>query len=130
MNRVANLSGEVRGEKLTVRGEAMVCNRCGSHVLTDQQSAAYTVAISDKYRAKHGLHTSTELMDIRARLRLSQLAFARFLKVGVASVKRWEGGLIQDEAHDQLIRLRTDLTAARQNAREIDRRMKKKPTTA
>jgi transcriptional regulator with XRE-family HTH domain len=51
---------------------------------------------------------------------LSQRAFARFLKVGVASVKRWESGLIQDEAHDQLIRLRTDLRVARRNTRELE----------
>jgi putative zinc finger/helix-turn-helix YgiT family protein len=99
MSGVTDLSGEVRGEKLTVRSEAMICKRCGARVLTDQQSAAYTVAISDAYRVKHGLLTSKDLKDLRARLALSQVAFARFLKVGVASVKRWEAGLIQDEAH-------------------------------
>jgi putative zinc finger/helix-turn-helix YgiT family protein len=122
-NGVMDLSGDVRGEKFSVRSEAMVCNRCGAHVLTDQQSGAYTVAISDVYRAKHGLLTSKDLKDIRARLGLSQAAFARFLRVGIASVKRWEAGLIQDEAHDQLIRLRTDLAEARHNVEELEQRL-------
>jgi putative zinc finger/helix-turn-helix YgiT family protein len=117
------VAGEVRGEKLTVRSEAMVCNRCGVQVLTDEQSAAYTVAVSDAYREKHGLLTSKELKAIRAHLGLSQLALARRLKVGVASVKRWESGLIQDEALDHLIRLKTDLALARQNVEELELRL-------
>lgn len=122
-SKTAEVAGEVRGEKFTVRSEAMVCNRCGFQALSDEQSAAYTVAISDAYRQNHGLLTSKELKDIRKRLGLSQRVFARFLKVGVASVKRWEAGLIQDEAHDQLIRLRTDLEAARRNVRELEQRL-------
>ena len=120
ISKIAEVTGEVRGEKFTVRSEAMVCNRCGFQVLSDEQSVAYTVAISDAYRENRGLLTSKELKDIRGRRGLSQRAFARFLKVGVASVKRWESGLIQDEAHDQLIRLRTDLRVARRNTRELE----------
>jgi len=123
ISKTAEVAGEVRGEKFTVRSEAMVCNRCGFQALSEEQSAAYTVAISDAYRQNHGLLTSKELKDIRKRLGLSQRAFADFLKVGVASIKRWEAGLIQDEAHDQLIRLRTDLEAARRNARELEQQL-------
>ena len=53
---------------------------------------------------------------------MSQRAFAKFLRVGEASVKRWEAGLIQDEANDQLIRLRTNLEAARRNVSELEQR--------
>lgn len=123
ISKVAEVTGEVRGERFAVRSEAMVCNRCGFQVLSDEQSAAYTLAMSDAYREKRGLLTSKGLKDIRQRLRLSQRAFARFLKVGVASVKRWESGLIQDEAHDQWIRLRTDLEAARRNVRELEQKL-------
>jgi putative zinc finger/helix-turn-helix YgiT family protein len=122
-NGIADLAGEVRGQRFKVRSEAMTCNRCGAHVLNDEQSAAYTVAISDAYRVKHGMLTSSDLRDARARLGLSHAAFARFLEVGVASVKRWEAGLIQDEANDRLIRLRTDLEAARHNVRALEQRL-------
>jgi len=111
--KVADVSGEVRAEKFTIRTEVMVCPKCNFQVLTDEQSAAYTIAIADAYRAAHGLLTTRELKDARKRMHMSQRAFAKFLKVGEASVKRWEAGLIQDEANDQLIRLRTDLETAR-----------------
>lgn len=118
--KTTEIAGEVRGEKYSVRSEAMVCDRCGFQVLSDEQSAAYTIAISDAYRNQHGLLTSKELKETRDRLGLSLRKFAEFVGVGLASVKRWEAGLIQDEAHDQLIRLRTDLNAARRNVRELE----------
>jgi putative zinc finger/helix-turn-helix YgiT family protein len=121
--QTADIAGEVRGEKITVRCECTMCNRCGFQVLSEEQSNDYTVASSDAYREKHGLLTSKELKDIRRRLRLSQQEFATFLKVGVASVKRWEAGLIQDEALDLLIRLRTDLDVAQNNVRELKGRL-------
>lgn len=117
---VTDVTGEVRGEKYTVRTEAMVCPKCGFQVLTDEQSAAYTIAIADAYRNAHGLLTTREFKAARKRLGMSQRSFAAFLRVGEASVKRWESGLIQDEAYDQLIRLRTDLSAARANVAEIE----------
>ena len=116
---ISKVSGEVRGEPFTVETEAMVCDRCGFQVLTEEQSAGYTAAISDAYRRKHGLLTSEELREARKQLGLSQVQFAKYLKVGVASVKRWEAGLIQDQVLDELIRLKTGLHGTGQEARKL-----------
>lgn len=51
---------------------------------------------------------------------MSQKDFADRLKVGIASVKRWELGAIQDESSDRLIRLSTDVDEARLNLRELE----------
>lgn len=122
-SRVAEMTARVRGEDLPVRTEAVVCPRCGSQVLTDEQSSVYTIASADAYREKHGLLTSGELKEIRKRLGMSQQSFAGFLKVGVASVKRWEAGLVQDEAMDELIRVKSDLPTARANVRQLEVRL-------
>ncbi len=119
-SKLADVPGEVRGEKFTVHAEAMVCGKCGFQVLSDDQSDAYTVAISDAYRREHGLLTSTDLKAIRKRFGMSQQSFAKYLKVSVPSVKRWESGLIQDEAMDHLIRLQTDPNAARENVEQLE----------
>ena len=50
---------------------------------------------------------------------MSQRDFAKYLGVGEASVKRWEAGHIQDESSDRLIRMKTDLHAAKENVRRI-----------
>jgi putative zinc finger/helix-turn-helix YgiT family protein len=115
VRRIVEMTAHVRGENIPVRAEAMVCNRCGFQVLTDEQSNAYTIASADAYRKKHNLLTTEELKAIRKRLGMSFRTFAKYLRVSEASPKRWEAGLVQDEAMDELIRLKTDLATARKN---------------
>ena len=122
------IMSEVRGEKLEVEAEAEVCDRCGIQVLTDAQVDPYTVASADAYRVRHGLLISAEIRDVRHRLgNMSQRAFAKYLGVGEASVKRWELGLVQDESNDRLIRMKTDLQVARANVRRISQYLRDAP---
>ena len=123
-SKSVEISGDVRGETLTVRAEADVCSRCGFQVLSSDQSSAYGIAVADAYRKRHGLLTSKELKAIRKRLAMSQREFAEFLGAGVASVKRWEAGLIQDLAMDKLIRVGTDPQAARNNVKQLEQRLR------
>jgi putative zinc finger/helix-turn-helix YgiT family protein len=120
MPAVADMTARVRGEETPVRTQAMVCHRCGFHVMTDAQSDAYTIASADVYRTKHGLLTTKDLKQIRERLRMSFRTFAKYLKVSEASPKRWEAGLVQDQAMDELIRLKTDLVTARENVAQLE----------
>ena len=108
---------------MPVRTEAMVCNCCGSQVLTDEQSDAYTMASADAYREKHHLLTTAELREARGRLKMSFRAFAKYLRISEASPKRWEAGLVQDEAMDELVRLKTDLFAAHENVTGLETRL-------
>jgi len=124
VSKLADMIAHVRGEEVPVRTEAMVCSRCGFRVLSDEQSAVYTIASADAYREKHNLLTTKELKEIRGRLGMSFRAFAKYLKVGEASPKRWEAGLVQDEAMDQLIRVKADLPAARENVRRLESRLR------
>jgi putative zinc finger/helix-turn-helix YgiT family protein len=121
--KLADMTAHVRGEEIPVRTEAMVCNRCGFQVLTDEQSDAYAIASADAYRGKHHLLTTKDLKEIRRNLGMSFRVFAKYLKVSEASPKRWEAGLVQDEAMDQLIRVRADLPAARENVKQLESRL-------
>lgn len=105
VTKSVEISGTVRGDRLTVRTEADVCARCRFQVLSHDQSSAYGITIADAYRERHGLLTSKNLKNTRERLSMSQRDFATLLGFGVASVKRWEAGLIQNDATDKLIRL-------------------------
>jgi putative zinc finger/helix-turn-helix YgiT family protein len=120
MPTVSDMTARVRGEEIPVRTEAMVCNRCGFQVMTDLQSDAYTIASADAYRTRHGLLTTKELKQIRKSLKMTFQAFAKYLKVGEASPKRWEAGLVQDQAMDELIRLKSDLVTARENLTQLE----------
>lgn len=72
------------------------------------------------FNRKHGLLTSEDLKQARKRLGFSQAQFASCLRAVITSVERWEAGLIQDQALDELIRLKTDPEYARRNVREIE----------
>lgn len=117
------VSAAFRGELFAVPTTANVCPKCGYKSIPAKLADRFGVALADAYRRKHGLLTSAELKEIRNELGLTQEEFATYLHVGVASVKRWEGGLVQDGAMNELIRLRTDPFVARSNYRQLSRRL-------
>ena len=51
---------------------------------------------------------------------MSQVQFAEFIGIGVATLKRWELGQIQECAMDELVRLKTDPELALRNAHELN----------
>ena len=102
------MAATVRGECFSVVCTAMVCGRFGFQVLNPEQTEAYSRASADAYRLEHGQLTTAQIRGYRERLGMSQQTFAEYLRAGVASVKRWEAGQIQDEAMDELIRVKCD----------------------
>ena len=118
--KTVDLSGTRKGEEFTVRIDGLLCTRCGIKTLDNEQSGEFTRLISDAYRRKHGLLTSDQIRDVRKRLRVTQKEFADYLGVGVASVKRWEIGKIQDQAMNRLILLMTDPVEARRNYQRLN----------
>jgi putative zinc finger/helix-turn-helix YgiT family protein len=107
-----------RGENFNVQALAMVCTECGWFTMTDAQADELCAITADEYRRRQGLLTSAEILACRNRSKMSQRKFAKFLGVGEASVKRWEKGMVQGRAHDELIRqkcgpVRRDMLAGR-----------------
>jgi putative zinc finger/helix-turn-helix YgiT family protein len=120
---VVEITGYRNGEEFAVRVPGLRCTHCDFKTIDNSQSAEFTKAVSDAFRNAHGLLTGTEIRERRARLEMSQRRFAEHLGVGPASVKRWERGLIQEKAMDELIRLKTDPNAARRNLKSLERRL-------
>ena len=125
------MDGEYAGERYRVPAEAMVCPDCGYATLHARQIDAFSTKVADAYRKRHGLLTSSEIRRIRSRLRMSQEEFAAYLGVGVASVKRWELGKVQEKSMDDLVRIKCSLASARQNlARLMVLKRGKRPVRA
>lgn len=109
------MSGDFRGEHFNIAMQGLKCGQCGYSTIHGRDSALFSRRLADAFRVRHGLLTSDEIKAARSRIGKSQEEFARYLRVGVASIKRWESGQVQDEAMNELIRLKTDLWAAEQN---------------
>lgn len=101
------LQGAVRGENYTVSMRGLKCPNCGFETIEGQDMPEYGRLLADKYRSAHGLLTSDQIVALRHEFGDSQQAFADRVGVGVASIKRWELGKIQDKSSDDLIREKT-----------------------
>jgi putative zinc finger/helix-turn-helix YgiT family protein len=98
----------INGEEVEVIVSAMVCTRCHQPLMDDEQMSQLRKAAADAYRKKSGLLTSEEIAQFRTLFGMSQAAFANYLKVGEASIKRWETYFVQDVGQDEHIRLKCD----------------------
>ncbi len=98
----------IKGEEVEVIVSAMVCTKCHQPLMNDEQMSQLRKAAADAYRKKSGLLTSEEIAQFRTSFGMSQAAFANYLKVGEASIKRWETYFVQDVSQDEHIRLKCD----------------------
>lgn len=99
---------EIKGDEVEVVVSAMICTKCHTPLMNDEQMSQMRKAAADAYRKKHGLLTSAEIVNFRTLFGMSQAAFATYLKVGEASIKRWETYFVQDIGQDEHIRLKCD----------------------
>jgi putative zinc finger/helix-turn-helix YgiT family protein len=120
---ITELSGTTHGESFAIVSDALVCPNCGFKTIPTEKMGEFALRVSDAYREKHQLLTSCQIKDRRLDLGMSQQQFANYLGVGSSSVKRWELGQIQDKAMNNLMVLKTDLGAARENVIEVSARL-------
>jgi len=95
---------QFRDEDIVYAYEGFICPQCGLEAGTLEQTAAIQKRMAYAYRSKMSLLTGAELVARRKKLGLSQQALADRANVGVASIKRWEGSIIQSRSMDKLLR--------------------------
>lgn len=111
----ARFTPEIKGEVVEVIVPCMMCKDCMHTLMTTEQMTVLRRVAADKYKELHGLLTSSQIIAYREALGMSQSAFARYLNVGEASIKRWETYYIQDASQDELMRLKCDEASAEMN---------------
>ena len=94
-----------RGVKMIVSIEQYRCTACGVEAGTVNQTARIQKTIADAYRRAVNLLTGEEIVEKRKKLNLTQEALAKRMNVGIASIKRWEGGTIQSKSMDHALRI-------------------------
>jgi putative zinc finger/helix-turn-helix YgiT family protein len=101
---IVELTGTVKDETYKVQMMGLRCQLCGFQ--TFEGSGAMTEfrrLINEEYKRAHGLLTSAALVSLRNSLDMNQEEFARHVDVGLASLKRWELGKIQEQASNDRI---------------------------
>jgi putative zinc finger/helix-turn-helix YgiT family protein len=92
-----------KGERITYQTETYECKECGLNIGTIEQAAAAQNAIADAYRKIVGLLTGQEIKEKRAAKGWSQKELAERSGVGIASIKRWENGIIQTRSVNEAL---------------------------
>lgn len=95
-----------KGVDITFTADTLVCPKCGIEAGTVKTASDVQRAIADAYRFRMGLLTGNEIKSLRVSRGLNQQQLADSMNVGVASIKRWETGLIQSKAMDHALRIR------------------------
>ena len=116
-HRHLTFDGEVRDERISIVMPGLKCANCGHQTVPGTEMAEFMRRAADAYRSKHMLLTSEAIRARRNALGMTQEEFAEWLPAGVASVRRWELGAVQDAAMDALIRLKTDPVEAQETAK-------------
>ena len=94
----------VRGEAIEIDVAVLVCRTCEETVV-DRQVLEDPIELAFvQYRERKGLLTPGQIKDCRTRYSLSQKAFATLLGMSEATINRYEQGVLQDEAHDNMLR--------------------------
>jgi len=89
------------------------CPRCRGAVLTYEEAGAFNQRALETYRHKHNLLSEREIRAIRERLKLTQAALSRLLRLGSNTVSRWEAGRnVQSASMDMMLRLLRDVPGA------------------
>ncbi len=103
---VKTINKEVLFREITVSVPVKqhVCPRCGLEAGTVQETAETQRTVSEAYRKAVGLLTGADIVRFRKKMHLTQPQLAEKTGVGVASIKRWEGGLIQTKSMDKALR--------------------------
>jgi len=94
-----------RGVEVLYQSDAYVCQVCGLEAGTIKQAVSVQKAIADAFREKKSFLTGKDIRYLRKQKGWTQKALAERLNVGIASIKRWETGLIQSKPMDNALRM-------------------------
>ena len=96
---------DFRGETFTVEHYHWKCSECGVAVLGDAEMDEAMRATVAAYQCAHDLLTAEEIRTARDRMKWSQSQLADRTRLGLATVKRLEGGgVVQTETNDECLR--------------------------
>lgn len=99
-----------KGVDIEFMADVFVCPECGLEAGTIESAGEVQRAIADAYREKIELLTGQEIKNLRKAKELTQQQLADIMNVGIASIKRWETGMIQSKSMDHALRMQLQCT--------------------
>lgn len=98
-------SFNVKGDDIKIIASVMVCKECNEDVFVEELDENNLEVAYMEYRKIHKLLSPLQIREIRERYGLSQRALGKLLDWGEITIHRYESGNLQDEAHDEVLKL-------------------------
>jgi len=98
----------VRGEPIEIEAEVAICQKCGEKIFDEERDSRNLEKAYSQYRENHNLLPPDKIRTIREKYGLSQRALSHLLGWGEITIHRYEGGAVQDNVHDSLLRFIAD----------------------
>ena len=93
-----------RGVDIEYMADIFACPECGLEAATVAAAGEVQRAMAEAYREKAGLLTAREIRSLRDARGMTQQQLADVMGTGIASIKRWETGMIQSKSMDLAMR--------------------------
>lgn len=94
---------KVLGDEITVNSDVLTCSVCGSHIFDESLDEVTLKKVYDKYKERHNLLSSKDIVNIRNKYGLSQRGLSKLLGWGDKTIFRYEKGSIQDTTHNYVL---------------------------
>ncbi len=94
----------VRKEPIKVLIEVQECTECGDEIINPEAAPDPLAIAYGEYRKRHSLLRPEDIKHWRKQHGLTQVEAAHLLRLGSATLNRYENGSLQDLSHDTLIR--------------------------
>jgi len=94
---------EIKGETISLPLEKYVCPDCEIEIIEEEEYDRGLLKAFNEYRKKNNMLFPHEIREIREKYNLSQRAFSRVLNWGETTINRYENGVLQDPAHDEVL---------------------------
>jgi len=100
----------VRAEPIKVDVEYHICSQCSEKYVIPSLDKDPLKAAYERYREKHKMLNANEIKNWRKKHDLTQEQVSRLLGIAAATLSRYEGGKLQDEAHEKMLRMAMEPT--------------------
>ncbi|MCX6054388.1 MAG: DUF4065 domain-containing protein [Chloroflexi bacterium] len=95
---------EIKGQKIMVEVSLYHCKECDSEFSTKELGDPFKNAY-DLFREKNGMVQPQQIIEFRKKYDLTQKELSDLLGFGGVTLSRYENGSLQDQAHDNVLKL-------------------------
>ncbi len=96
---------DIKGEAIPAEVELLKCLECGEEFDDPHAPADPLPSVYREYRKRKDMVQPEQIREFRERFGLTQKDLSDLLGIGVATLSRYENGSLQDQTHDNLLKL-------------------------